>query len=48
MAKKYLRQDKYQMRQPGMRSVLIKIEATHIVTPFSDSARWKAWDAQKK
>jgi PPOX class probable F420-dependent enzyme len=42
MAKKYLGQDKYQMRTPGMRRVLIKIEATHVVAPFTDSRRWKA------
>jgi PPOX class probable F420-dependent enzyme len=48
MAKKYLGQDKYQMRQPGVRRVLIKIEVTHVMAPFDDSARWKAWDAQKK
>lgn len=48
MAKKYLGQDKYQMRTPGMRRVLIKIEPTHVMAPFTDSARWKAWDAQKK
>jgi PPOX class probable F420-dependent enzyme len=48
MAKKYLGQDKYQMRRPGVRRVLIKIEATHVVAPFDDSARWKAWQSQKK
>jgi PPOX class probable F420-dependent enzyme len=48
MAKKYLGQEKYQMRQPGVRRVLIKIEPTHVMAPFADSARWKAWDAQKK
>jgi PPOX class probable F420-dependent enzyme len=48
MAKKYLGQDKYQMRQPGVRRVLIKIEPTHVMAPFDDNARWKAWDAQKK
>ncbi len=48
MAKKYLGQDKYQMRQPGMKRVLIKIEATHVVAPFDDSPRWKAWNSQKK
>ncbi len=46
MAKKYLGQDKYQMRQPGMRRVLIKIEPTHVVTPFTDTSR-KAWDKVK-
>src|SRR5580704_403986 len=48
MAKKYLGQDKYQMRQPGVRRVLIKIEVTHVMAPFEDSARWKAWNAQKQ
>jgi hypothetical protein len=48
MAKKYTGQDKYQMRRPGVRRVLIKIEATHVTAPFTDSPRWKAWKAQKK
>jgi len=48
MAKKYLGQEKYQMRRPGVRRVLIKIEASHVVAPFDDSPRWKAWEAQKK
>ena len=48
MAKKYLGQDKYQMRRPGVRRVLIKIEATHVVAPFDDSPRWKAWNSEKK
>jgi len=43
MAKKYLGQERYQMRQPGVRRVLIKIEATHVVAPFDTSPRWKAW-----
>lgn len=47
MAKKYLGQDKYQMRRPGMKRVLIKIEPTHVIAPFTNSARWKAWDKQK-
>ena len=34
MAKKYLGQDKYQRRGPGMRRVLIKIEPTHVVAPW--------------
>jgi PPOX class probable F420-dependent enzyme len=46
LAKKYLGQDKYPMRRPGMKRILIKIEATHVIAPFTDSARWKAW--QKK
>jgi PPOX class probable F420-dependent enzyme len=48
MAKKYTGQDKYQMRRPGVRRVLIKIEPIHVRAPFTDSARWKAWDGQKK
>ncbi len=48
MAKKYLGQDKYQMRQPGIRRVLIKIEPTHVTAPFADSPRWKAWDSRQK
>ena len=48
MAKKYLGQDKYQMRQPGMRRVLIKIEPIHVIVPFNDSARWKAWNSRQK
>ena len=48
MAKKYLGQDKYQMRRPGVRRVLIKIEPIHVIAPFADSPRWKAWDAQRK
>jgi PPOX class probable F420-dependent enzyme len=34
MAKKYLGQDKYQMRQPGMKRVLIKIEPIHVTPPW--------------
>ena len=48
MAKKHLGQDKYQMRQPGIRRVLIKIEPTHVIVPFADNPRWKVWDARKK
>ncbi|MDA4134111.1 MAG: PPOX class F420-dependent oxidoreductase [Thaumarchaeota archaeon] len=48
MAKKYTGQEKYQMRRPGVRRVLIKIEASHVTAPFADSPRWKAWNAQKK
>jgi PPOX class probable F420-dependent enzyme len=47
MAKKYLGQDKYQMRQPGMRRVLIKIEPTRVIPPFTDT-RGKASDARRK
>lgn len=45
MAKKYLGQDKYQMRQPGMKRVLIKIEPTRVIPPFTQTARW---NTQKK
>jgi PPOX class probable F420-dependent enzyme len=48
MARKYLGQDKYQMRRPGVRRVLIKIEATHVVAPFDDSPRWKAWNSKNE
>jgi hypothetical protein len=34
IAKKYLGQDKYQRRRPGMKRVLIKIEPTHVVAPW--------------
>jgi PPOX class probable F420-dependent enzyme len=41
MAQKYLGQDKYPMRQQGVRRVLIKIEPTHVVPPFEDNPRWR-------
>jgi PPOX class probable F420-dependent enzyme len=47
MAKKYLDQDTYQMRRPGVRRVLIKIEPTRVIAPFTDSPRWKEWDAKR-
>ena len=47
MAKKYRGQDKYQNRWPGMKRVLIKIEPTHVIVPFEESPRWKAWDKKK-
>ncbi|MDH2900634.1 MAG: PPOX class F420-dependent oxidoreductase [archaeon] len=40
MANKYLGQDKYQMRQPGVRRVLIRIEPTHVTAPYEQSSRW--------
>ncbi len=43
LAKKYLDVDKYQNRQPGVRRALIKIEPTHVVAPWTDNPRWKAW-----
>ena len=52
LAKKYLGQDKYPMRRPGQKRVLIKVEATRVIAPFVDTSatasRWKAWDGQKK
>jgi PPOX class probable F420-dependent enzyme len=48
MAKKYLGQDKYQMRRPGVRRVLIKIEPTHVMAPFEDNPRWKDWNARQR
>ncbi len=48
MAKKYLGQDKYQMRKPGIRRVLIKIEPAHVIAPFAESSSWKAWGVQQK
>jgi PPOX class probable F420-dependent enzyme len=44
MAKKYLGQDKYPMRRPGVRRVLIKIEPTHVVPPFEEDSRWRTVD----
>ncbi len=43
MAKKYTGQNKYQNRIPGRRRVLIKIEPTHVIAPFVNNPRWKAW-----
>jgi len=48
MAKKYLGQDKYPMRRPGVRRVLLKIEASRVIAPFVDSTRWQAWKSQDK
>jgi PPOX class probable F420-dependent enzyme len=39
LAKKYLGQDKYQMRAPGMKRIIIKIEATRVIPPFTDTRR---------
>jgi PPOX class probable F420-dependent enzyme len=47
MARKYLGQERYPMRRPGVRRVLIKIEPTHVVAPFVDSARWRAWGSRQ-
>jgi PPOX class probable F420-dependent enzyme len=46
LAKKYLGQDKYPMRRPGVRRVMIKVEPLHVSAPFIDSARWQAWRNQ--
>jgi PPOX class probable F420-dependent enzyme len=43
MAKKYLGKEKYEMRRPGMKRILIKIEPTHVIAPWTDDARWQAW-----
>jgi len=48
MAKKYMGQDKYPMRQPGIRRVLIKVEPTHITAPSGENSPWRAWDARQK
>lgn len=48
MAKKYRGEDKYQMRKPGIRRVLIRIEPTHVIAPFAESSSWKAWDVRQK
>jgi PPOX class probable F420-dependent enzyme len=46
MAKKYLGLDKYPMRRPGVRRVLIKIEPTHVTSQFTNS-RWRSFDEHK-
>jgi PPOX class probable F420-dependent enzyme len=48
MAKKYLGQDKYPGRRPGVRRVLIKIEATRVVAPFEDRSRWRTSESRQK
>lgn len=47
MARKYQGVEKYQMRQPGVRRVLIKIEPTHVVPPWGPDSRWSSWNRQK-
>jgi len=42
MAKRYMRQDKFQVLQHGVRRVLIKIEPTRVMAPFTDTLHWKA------
>ena len=45
MAKKYLGQDRYPARRPGIRRVLIKIEPTHVRAPFTDTSPQRAaWE----
>ena len=46
MAKKYLGLDKYPMRRPGLRRVLIKIEPTHVTGQFTDQ-QWRSLDERK-
>jgi len=48
MAKKYRGTEKYEMRQPGVRRVLIKIEPTRVRAPFADSSSWKAWNQRRQ
>jgi len=47
MAKKYMGLDKYPMRQPGRRRVLIKIEPTHIVAPSGEGSPWRSLYARE-
>jgi PPOX class probable F420-dependent enzyme len=42
MAKKYTGTEKYEMRRPGMRRLLIKIEPTHVTVPW-ERPSWQAW-----
>lgn len=46
MAKKYTGKDKYENRYPGTKRVLIKIEPTHVIAPWTDTSR-KSWSTQK-
>jgi PPOX class probable F420-dependent enzyme len=41
LAKKYLGQEKYQRRQPQTR-ILIKIEATRVIPPWTDTSRQRS------
>jgi PPOX class probable F420-dependent enzyme len=41
LAKKYLGQEKYQRRQPQKR-ILIKIEATRVIPPWTDASRQRS------
>ena len=42
MAKKYMGLEKYPMRRPGIRRVLIKIKPTHVIAPSGVSSPWRA------
>ena len=41
--KKYRGTEKYEMRRPGIRRVLMKIQPAHLVAPREDNPRWQAW-----
>ena len=48
MAKKYIGTEKYEMRRPGMKRVLLKIEADRASAPFEDNSRWREWNKNKQ
>ena len=48
LAKKYLGQDKYPRRGPGLERVLIKIEAARVIAPFMNNTRWQSWRSEDK
>jgi PPOX class probable F420-dependent enzyme len=48
LAKKYIGQEKYPMRGPGRERVLIKIEATRVIPPFTDTSRRKWMEGSKE
>lgn len=48
LAKKYRGTEKYETRWPGMKRILIKIEPTHVVTPWMDDARWQSWQNNRR
>jgi PPOX class probable F420-dependent enzyme len=41
MAKKYRGVERYEMHDPRMKRILIKIEPIHVVAPWRDNASWK-------
>jgi len=47
MAMKYQGKAKYEMRQPGRRRVLIRVEPIHVVPPWSGDPRWSRWNREK-